>query len=206
MLQHRSLLKIICWERLKAGEGDDRGWDGRMASPNQWTWVWVSSRSWWWTGKPGVLQSMGSQRVTHDWATELNWTDKLTHTYRLCFSLLLYNCLAFWTCCLSINNTLLFLPCEVEICYFLHQDISYLSWNFFSSSFTYLVPSNNAMFSLDSTQENHKGLAQDFSSWLTRLLPLDFWTWHQVFCHWYFFSDKSFTLRSINGSVFLNVI
>ena len=62
------------WERLKAGgEGDDRGWDGWMASLAQWTWVWVSSGSWWWTGKPGVLQSMGSQRVGHDWATELNW-------------------------------------------------------------------------------------------------------------------------------------
>ena len=61
-----------CWERSKAGgEGDDRGWDGWMASPIQWTWVWVSSRSWWWTGKPGVLQSMGLQRGGHDWATEL---------------------------------------------------------------------------------------------------------------------------------------
>ena len=54
-------------------EGNDRGWDGWMASPTQWTWVWVNSRSWWWTGSPGVLQSMGSQRVRHDWATELNW-------------------------------------------------------------------------------------------------------------------------------------
>ena len=61
-----------CWERLKAG-GDDRGWDGWMASPIWWTWVWVSSRSWWWTGRPGVLQSMGSQRGGHYWATELNW-------------------------------------------------------------------------------------------------------------------------------------
>ena len=60
-----------CWERLKAGgEGDDR--DGWMASPTQWTWVWVNSGSWWWTGRPGVLRSMGSQRVGHDWATELN--------------------------------------------------------------------------------------------------------------------------------------
>ena len=65
-----------CWERLKAGgEGDDRGWDGWMASPTQWTWVWVNSGSWWWTGRPGMLQSMGSQRVRHDWATELNWTE-----------------------------------------------------------------------------------------------------------------------------------
>ena len=64
-----------CWERLKArGEGADRGWDGWMVSLTQWTWVWTSSGSWWWTGKPRVLQSMGSQRVRHDWATELNWT------------------------------------------------------------------------------------------------------------------------------------
>ena len=62
------------WERLKAGgEGDDRGWDGWMAPPTQWTWVWVNSGSWWWTGRPGVVQSMGLQRVGHDWATELNW-------------------------------------------------------------------------------------------------------------------------------------
>jgi len=64
-----------CWERLKAGgEGDNREWDCWMASPTQWTWFWVNSRSWWWTGRPGVLQSMGSWRVGHDWATELNWT------------------------------------------------------------------------------------------------------------------------------------
>ena len=52
-----------------------RGWDGWIASPTQWTWVWVNSGSWWWTGKPGLLQSMGSQRIRHDWATELNWTE-----------------------------------------------------------------------------------------------------------------------------------
>ena len=62
-----------CWERLKVGEEDDRGWDGWMASPTQWTWVWVDSGSWWWTVKPGMLWFMGSQRVGHDWATELNW-------------------------------------------------------------------------------------------------------------------------------------
>ena len=63
------------WERLKAGgEGNDRGWEGWMASPTQLTWVWVSSRSWWWTGKPGMLQSMGLKRIKQDWATELNWT------------------------------------------------------------------------------------------------------------------------------------
>ena len=65
-----------CWERLRAGgEGDDRGWDGWMASLTQRTWILVNSGSWWWTGKPGVLQSMGSQRVGHNWVTELNWTE-----------------------------------------------------------------------------------------------------------------------------------
>ena len=60
-----------CWEKLKpGGEGGSREWDGWMASPMQWTWVWANSRSWWWTGKPGVLQSMGSQRVGHDLKTE----------------------------------------------------------------------------------------------------------------------------------------
>ena len=64
-----------CWERLKAGgEGDNKEWDGWMASPTQWTWVWASSGRSWWTGKPGVLQSMGSHGVGHDW--ELNWPDR----------------------------------------------------------------------------------------------------------------------------------
>ena len=63
-----------CWERLKTGgKGDDRGWDGWMASPTWWTWVWANYGSRWWTGKPCVLQSMGSQRIGHDWVTELNW-------------------------------------------------------------------------------------------------------------------------------------
>ena len=68
-----------CWERLKAGgEGGDRGWDGWMESPTQWTRVWASSGSWWWTGKPGMPQSMGSQRDGHDRVTELNW-DLIQH-------------------------------------------------------------------------------------------------------------------------------
>ena len=63
-----------CWEALgTGGEGDNRGWDVWVASPTRWTWVWVNSGGWWWTGRPGVLWFMGSQRVGHDWATELNW-------------------------------------------------------------------------------------------------------------------------------------
>ena len=61
-----------CWERLKAGQGANRGCDGWMASSTRWTWVWVDSGSWWWTGRPGMLRFMGSQRVRHNWATELN--------------------------------------------------------------------------------------------------------------------------------------
>ena len=73
----------LLWKEPGAGKdwrpeekGDDR--DGGMASPTLWTWFWVISMNWWWTGKPGVLQSMGSQRVWHDWVTEMNWTENLT--------------------------------------------------------------------------------------------------------------------------------
>ena len=70
------LEKTLMLEGLRAGgEGDDKGWDGWMALPTLWTWVWVDSRSWWWTGRPGVLRFMGWQRVVHDWVTELNWTE-----------------------------------------------------------------------------------------------------------------------------------
>ena len=66
--------KTWYWERFKAGgEGDDGGWDGWMASSIQWPWVWTGSGSWWWTGKPGILQSMGLQKFGHDWVTDLNW-------------------------------------------------------------------------------------------------------------------------------------
>ena len=58
-----------CWRRLKAGEGDTRGWDAWIISPPLWTWVWASSKSWWWTGKPDMRQSIGLQRVRHSWTT-----------------------------------------------------------------------------------------------------------------------------------------
>ena len=89
-----SLEKTLMGGRLKAGgEGDGRGWDGWMASLSLWTWVWASLRSWWWTGKPGVLQSMGSQRVGHDWATELKWfISHLLTLFNFCSSYWLYYC------------------------------------------------------------------------------------------------------------------
>ena len=65
-----------CWERLRAGgKGDGRRRDGGIASPMWRRWIWVSCGSWWWTGRPGMLQSMGLQRVGHDWMTKLNWTE-----------------------------------------------------------------------------------------------------------------------------------
>ena len=68
--------RLWCWEGLGVrGEGDDRGWDGWMASLTRWTWVWVNSGSWWWTGRPDVLWFMGLQRVGNNWGTELNWTE-----------------------------------------------------------------------------------------------------------------------------------
>ena len=71
-----SLKRVCCCGGLGAGErGDDRGWDGWVASLTRWTFVWVNSRRWWWTGRPGVLRFTGSQRVRHDWVMELNWTE-----------------------------------------------------------------------------------------------------------------------------------
>ena len=73
-----SFEKTLMLGKMKAeGEGDDRGWDCWIASLTQWTWVWVNSGNWWWTGRPGVLQFLGSQRVGHDWVTELNWSKLL---------------------------------------------------------------------------------------------------------------------------------
>ena len=69
-------LAICIWA---GGEGDDRGWDGWMASLPRWTWVWVNSGSWWWIGRPGVLWFMGSQRVRHDWVTDLIWSDLISY-------------------------------------------------------------------------------------------------------------------------------
>ena len=80
MQRSDSLEKTLMLGKIKVGgEGDDRGWNGWMSSLMWWTWVWVSSGSWWWTGKPDMLPFMGSKRVVHDWATELNWLAHLNH-------------------------------------------------------------------------------------------------------------------------------
>ena len=96
-----------CWERLRAGrEGDNGGWDVWMTSPTRWTWVWVSSGSGWWTGRPGMPQSMGSQRAGHDWATELKgtlpvkwWHSQCSHVNKRSKGFSLLFCLCFWPWC-----------------------------------------------------------------------------------------------------------
>ena len=92
-----------CWERLKAGgEGDNRRWDGWMATPTQWTRVWANSGSWWWTGRPGMLQLMGSQRVRHNSVTELN-----AHLYVNIFSMWKINSTMVYT---RQNCSMVFIP------------------------------------------------------------------------------------------------
>ena len=98
------------------GEGDDRGWDGWMASPTRWTWVWVNSGSWWWTGRPRVLWFMGSQRVGHDWATELNWFSQIYLIKLFIPKLLVFALyLSFSPQCYSYYLTLIL---SISLCYF----------------------------------------------------------------------------------------
>ena len=118
-----------CWERLKTGrEGDDRGQDGWMASPTQWTWVWASSRRQWSTEKPGMLQSMGSQRVGHDWATEQQWFKTSVFSYFLFYPSAISVLLILFS---SIPQILL---CCVTI-FILFNILSYFLFNFFYNSY-----------------------------------------------------------------------
>ena len=88
-----SFEKTLMLGKLKmGGEGYDRGWDDWTKSLTRWTWLWASSRTWWWTGRPGVLQSMGSQRVGHDWVTEMNWLI----AFRVCARNMLINSFFFF--------------------------------------------------------------------------------------------------------------
>ena len=108
-----------CWERLRVGgEGDNRGWDGWTISLTQWMWVLVNSGTWWWTGRPGVLQAMGLQRVRHDWATELNWTDdlKISLCIEKCMSLFIYAFNASFCYPATENNQDIFLSWFLYYC------------------------------------------------------------------------------------------
>ena len=129
-----------CWERLKAGgEGDNRGWDVQMASPNWWTWVWVSSGSWWWTGRPGVLQSMGSPSQTRlsNW-TELNsqsWQEgKVVNVHPLVPFVISFPPQGLWNCSFPTWNILLQDYCTyiaLHLC--LRSNVTYLERSFLTS-------------------------------------------------------------------------
>ena len=125
--------RLWCWEGLgTGGEGEDRGWDGWMASPIWCTWVWVNSGRCWWTGRPGVLQFMGSQRVGHDWATELNWTElnneQCRASFPVCVShLYVFICLSpfstFWLGCLFFWHWVVWAACvfwKLILCQLFH--------------------------------------------------------------------------------------
>ena len=106
---------LYTWEGLGAGgEGDDRGWNGWMASLTRWTWVWVNSGSWWWTGRPGMLWFMESQRVRHDWTTELNWTDKVIIN---AYDLITIFLIVLGLFCVGLFLLLCFLPREVPLAF-----------------------------------------------------------------------------------------
>ena len=94
-----SFEKTLMPGKIRAGgEGDDRGWDHWMASPTWWTWVWVGSGSWWWTGRPGVLQSMGLEWVGHNWVIELIWW-----MWKLKVCMTFQECTLYWSYAFSIS-------------------------------------------------------------------------------------------------------
>ena len=130
-----SLEKTLMLGGIDRGEGDDRGWDGWMASPTRWTWVCVNSGRWWWTGRPGVLRFMGSQKVRHDSATELNWTElKWKQDYSPTFSqklnLEVRTVLAFVKSCQTESKLLLSNPSNIPRMWLLFSWLQMASTSF----------------------------------------------------------------------------
>ena len=120
---------------MAGGEGDDRGGDGWMTSPTQWTWVWVSSGNWWCTGRSGMLWSMGSQRVKHDWVTELSW--RATHSKSLWWIILLIS--LYFICFIHINSFILNHP-DLSLTIFIGQLGASKTWRSFSLSPHHCLP------------------------------------------------------------------
>ena len=142
-------------------KGDNRGWDGWMTSLTQWTWVWVNSGSWWWTGRPGMLRFMGSQRVKHDWATELNWT--MQFNIKSSF-LLTYLC----------GNSQIWLPWRIFL--------KYLEWEKLKDQHSTGRP---FLQSFDSRGNEPSITFHSFLSWPTYLLLFhrSHWQGKQILCH-----------------------
>jgi len=111
--------------------GDDRGWDGWMASLTWWTWIWVNSGSWWWTGRPGVLPFMGSQRVGHGWATELNW---YKYTYRL-YPFICWSTVGLFHALAIVNNAAMNLWMQICLWHSMFVSFWYGPWSRIAGSF-----------------------------------------------------------------------
>ena len=172
-----SMEKSWCWERLKAGEGDNRGWDDWMASLTQWTWVWVNYGSWWWTWRPGTLRFMVLQRVGYDWVSELNWIYILDANSLICDLLMYFLSILvflFILCLIKVKilnfdevQFILFYPfgwCLIHFCYIcIHKSIivyfllevllfliSYLGpWSNFDFFLIYGVQNGLSLFSYE---------------------------------------------------------
>ena len=159
----------------KRGEGDDRGWDGWMASLTWWTWVWVNSGSWWWTGRPGVLWFMGSQRVGHDWATDLIWWEKVTKTFLCIYIFLRFAIFSSWHI-----SFFFFLTCLWWFRYFVchHKQITFpfyflIKERYFLKMFYYIQPLYQVLLFLTVFLWVFLGLLCKqiiFTQWIFRLL------------------------------------
>ena len=152
------------------GEGDKRGWDGWMAIPTQWTWVWVNSGSWWWTGRPGMLRSMGLQRVGHNGTTELNWRSFLC-------SFSVYSCHLFFISSASVWSIL-----------FLSFTMPIFAWNVSLVTLIFLKRSLVFPILLYFSISLHWSLRKAFSSLLAIL-------WNSAF-RWAYLSFSSLSLLS----------
>ena len=126
MRRAEHLIRPWYWERLRAGgEGDNRRWDGWMAPLTRWIWVWVNSGSWWQIGRPGVLWSMGSQRVGHYWASDLNWTED--HNVHIIMAILWF--LFKWKCKGQIlSQDTLLLQCGFSTSKYIQHQYKHSLW------------------------------------------------------------------------------
>ena len=151
MLRADSFEKPWSWEILRAGgEGDNREWDGWMASPAQFKCVWVDSGSWWWKGRPAVLQFMGLQRVGHDWATELIWTKSKLKFYELIMKIHWIKCGKILGIISSNYMTYIYLCAYIFIHIIFPSQFSFLFlvWHFNCTDIQYYLASPLALFIL----------------------------------------------------------
>ena len=175
--------KLWCGEGFGVGgEGEDRGWEGWMASLTQRTWVWVNSGSWWWTGRPGVLRFMGSQRIGYNWATELNWKSlqmvtaakKLKDTYSL-EGKLWPTWIAYWKAEPKDSS--------IHLCLFCSLAYRVIIAIFLNSIYMCLCTVLACFFLTSFTQYNRLPFHPPLSNWFKRILCNGWGTFHCVYVH-----------------------